>query len=103
MSDLHGNKVADAFQLDGLSAFLWIEALYFRLTHEHAVIRAPLKHHQSVDMFAGVGAGCPFVRGFADHPADLPVTDGANRITAKIKIGRQDKVALYLLVYKMKF
>src|ERR1700753_2744158 len=86
-SDFHRNGAADPLKLYGLSSFFWIKAFFFRIPHKHAIVWAPLKDYEPVDMFTRVGAGRPFSCGLADHPACLAVTDGSGCITGEIKVG----------------
>ena len=54
-------------------------------------------------MFTGIGAGRSRVRGFADHPADLAVTDRPRRVARKGEVGREDEVPLHFFVDELVF
>src|ERR1044071_5671778 len=81
----HGHFFADTLQLERLEFFLGKEDLIGRVSHKGSSQRTPLQDYQSVAMGTRIDAGSLVIECFADHPADLFMSDPSFLCKGKVR------------------
>src|SRR5665213_782706 len=103
MCYFHSDHFADPLQLKGLASLFRIEPFFFRITHKHALIRAPLQYYETINMFTRISTRGICIRRFPYHPTNLAMTYCVRGITSKCKICRKNKISLDLFIQEMEF